>query len=289
MAAPLEPAPHEIDGALERRRVVARRVSDAFAVHPSIGAVLVFGSVALGQVDERSDVDILAICPEELVASDERLAILTRLGAGWRPNDGGNALFAAGVSDGKIDDIAVDMHYQTGSLIHQVLTQVVEQGAITTSQVPFRPYTLAALIQNAWVLLDKDGLVDDWRKYISTYPIALKRNIIRHFSLRLREYTEGLVAGAERKLGPSHFIFHLDRAADAAVSILFAVNDMYDPAERRAERVILPRLKLVPDGFTSRFTDILAGPFDDSGALDRARLFEKLTGDVLALAHPYDV
>jgi predicted nucleotidyltransferase len=277
--------------------VVARRVSDAFAVHPSIGAVLVFGSVALGQVDERSDVDILAICPEELLPSDERLSILAQLGAGWSHNEsevefdfapGGNPLFAAGDS-GRIDDIPVEIAYQTASLIHQVLTQVIEQGAITTSQVPFRPYTLAALVQNAWVLVDRDGLVGEWRKYIATYPIALKRNIIRHFSPRLREYTEGLVAGAERQIGARHFIFHLDRAVDAAVSILFALNDMYDPAERRAERVILPRLKHVPDRFTARLTEILQGPFDNAGALHRARIFEKLAADVLTLSRPYDV
>jgi hypothetical protein len=283
---------------LELRRAVARRVSDALAVHPSIAAILVFGSVALGHVDERSDVDILAICPGKLVPSDERLSILARLGAGWSHNEnegefdfapGGNPLFAAGDSGGKIDDIPVEIAYQTAGLIHQVLTQIVEQGVITTSQVPFRPYTLAALIQNSWVLVDKDGLVDDWRKYVATYPIALKRNIIRHFSPRLREYTEGLVAGAERQIGARHFIFHLDRAVDAAVSILFAVNDMYDPAERRAERVILPRLKRVPEAFTDRLTDVLTGPFDDGGALYRARLFEKLAGDVLALVQSHDV
>jgi len=173
----------EMDSGLRRRQAVARQVSDALAVHPRVAAVLVFGSVALGHVDERSDVDILAICSEELVSSDERSSILARLGAGWSHNEsevefdfapGGNPLFAAGDSGGKIDDIPVEIAYQTASLIHQVLTQIVEQGVITTSQVPFRPYTLAALIQNSWVLVDKDGLVDDWRKYIASYPIALK-------------------------------------------------------------------------------------------------------------------
>jgi len=96
------------------------------------------------------------------------------------------------------------------------------------------------------------------------------------------------VAGAERKLGPGHFIFHLDRAVDAAVSIIFALNEMYDPAERRAERVILPRLKRVPARFTARLTDVLQGPFDDVGALHRALIFEKLAADVLT-SRPYDI
>jgi hypothetical protein len=64
---------------------------------------------------------------------------------------------------------------------------------------------------------------------------------------------------------------------------------MYDPAERHAERVILPRLKRVPARFTARLTEVLQGPFDDAGAIYRARIFEKLAADVLTLSRPYDV
>ncbi|HEY3082320.1 MAG TPA: nucleotidyltransferase domain-containing protein [Chloroflexota bacterium] len=46
---------------LEARRAVAGRVDHVFADHPEVSSVLVFGSVASGEVDEHSDVDLLVI------------------------------------------------------------------------------------------------------------------------------------------------------------------------------------------------------------------------------------
>ncbi len=259
--------------------------------------MLVFGSVALGQADERSDVDILVVCRGELLSIGDRLLILSQLGSGWRSTDGisgdpffagSEPLFAAMDSGGRVDGIAVELHYQSASWITDVLTQVMA-GAISTSQLPFRPDTLAALIQRTWVLDDRDGLVARWRQYSASYPEALRQNVLRHFSPLLRDYAEELVSHADRRLGPMNFIFSLDRAVDAAVSILFALNDMYDPAEKRTERTILPTLARAPEGFMAKFTEVLEGPFDDAGALYRARLFERLVEEVLELARSYIV
>jgi hypothetical protein len=74
-------------------------------------------------------------------------------------------------------------------LFDEVLTQVVEQGAATTSQIPFRPYTLAALLLCAWVILYTDRLVESWREYTAVYPSELKRNIIHHSLPVLADYT----------------------------------------------------------------------------------------------------
>jgi hypothetical protein len=247
--------------------------------------VLVFGSVALGHVDEQSDVDVLFICRDELSPADST-TLLKNLGESWSSHDDDNPLFGRWHS-GFVDGIAVDVHYQTASLIESVLAKVVEQGAITTAEVPFRPYTLAALLQRAWVIVDKDGLVQRLRQYVAEYPPILKRKIVQHFAPRLEEYAQDMLVSAERRQGAGNFIFFLNRAVDAMISILFAVNENYDPAEKHTEKVILPTLAQVPDGFIARFTDVLEGPFDDNGALDRARRFTTLTHDVLLLAQPY--
>jgi len=100
----------------------------------------------------------------------------------------------------------------------------------------------------------------------------------------LRENLEDLVANAERRLGPRAFIFRINWAVDALTGILFALNEVYDPADRRTERIILPTLVHVPKNFTSRLTEVLEGPFDDMGALYRAWLFKQLANEVLQLA-----
>jgi predicted nucleotidyltransferase len=92
----MEPAGDQMESGLARRQAIARRVSGALEIHPPVAAVRVFGSVASGHIDERSDVDILVVCREALLSSNDRLAILKELGTGWCANDGRNALFAAG-------------------------------------------------------------------------------------------------------------------------------------------------------------------------------------------------
>jgi hypothetical protein len=277
-------------GPLQQRRAAARRVGAAFAEHPAVSAVLVFGSVALGHVDERSDVDLLVIYRDELLPARGRAALLAGLGASaWahqtESRRGENPLFAD-EDEGEVDGIPVTVHYQTAPWIAEVLDAVIGRGAITTLQVPFRPYTLPALLQRAWVLADHDRQVARWRQEVAVFPAALKRNLLEYFAPRLRACTEELVAGAERRLGPRHFVFFLDRAVDALVGLLFALNDTFDPADRRTERVILPTLARVPAGFIPTLTDVLEGPFDDAGALRRGRLFDRLASEGLQMAAP---
>lgn len=275
--------------ALRARRGVARRVAKRFAERREVSAVLVFGSVASGHVDERSDVDMLVVCRHDLLPPAERALLLAPLGTGWEFHDqrDDNPLFPDRDSDGRVDSVLVTVHYQTVPWITEVINEVMGRGAITTERVPFRPYTLPALLQRASVLADRDGLVASWREQIAVFPDALKRNLMAYFAPRLRTYTEELVGGAERRFGPRHFIFFLDRAYDALVSILFALNDTYDPADRRTERVILPTLAHVPAGFLPKLTEVLEGPFDDDGALRRGRIFESLASEVLRMAAPH--
>jgi len=95
---------------------------------------------------------------------------------------------------------------------------------------------------------------------------------------------EELAADAERRLGSRLFLFHLNQAADALISILFAVNEVYEPGDRRAERSILPTLEKVPSGFLTRFTQVLEGPFDEKGMLYRASVFHQGALEMLHMA-----
>ena len=67
-------------------------------------------------------------------------------------------------------------------------------------------------------------------------------------------------------------------------SLWFALNDMYDPADRWEEKKILPGLLNVPRDFIHRSNQVLEGPFDEDGAIERVREFDGLADDVLKLA-----
>lgn len=271
--------------ALKHRRGIAQKVTRLLADRPAVSAVLVIGSVASGQVDERSDVDLLVICRSEILPLAEREHLLAQVGAGWRFHETqANPLFTEADVDGQIDGVLVTVHYQTISWIETVLCQVLEQGAITTIQMPFRPYTLLALLQRGWLLFDQDSLVQSWREQMQPFPPLLKSNLLRFFIPRLEEHTGELIATAERDIGPRAFLFHLNWAVDALIEIILAVNGVYDPADRRTERVVLPALPRVPEKFLPRLTQVLQGPFDLEGARYRAQLFAELSREVLQQA-----
>jgi hypothetical protein len=266
-------------------RAVAQQVGDAFARHPAVSAILVVGSVANGQVDELSDVDLLIACRSDVPPLADRKAILNSIGPGWqfdRQNVG--SLFWIVDGDGHVADTFVTVQYQTVPWINAVLGAVLVHGAITTEQMPFRPYTVPALLQRAWVLLDRDGEVARWREESTNYPPLLRMNILHHVVPKLREHVEELKRTAERGLGARTFIFFLNAAVDELTSILFALNEVYDPADRRMHTAVVPFLPYLPTGYVATMTEVLEGPFDRQGALRRARLFDRLAADVLRKA-----
>jgi hypothetical protein len=168
--------------------------------------------------------------------------------------------------------------------VSNVLREVLLKGALTTRLMPSLPYTLPALFQQGWLLLDKKKVVRKWRDQAQPFPWQLKLNLLQHYVPVLRTNLEALVADAEWRFGSRLFLFHLNQAADALVSVLFAVNEVYEPGDRRAERTILPTLEKAPGDFLALFTEVLEGPFDERGMLYRARLFQQLAREALNIA-----
>jgi hypothetical protein len=274
------------DALLAARRSVSRRVDAALAGHPAVSSVLVFGSVASGWVDERSDVDLLVVCRSGVPPVDERRARLSAVGSGWLFADrsDANPLFADRDSDGVVGGVQATVHYQTRPWIDSVLDQVLGAGAISTPELPFRPYTLPALLRRSWLLRDEDGFVAACRTRSEVYPTALRENICARFVPVLRSQAEDLLLCAERGLGPRPVLHHLDRATDALVSLLLALNGVYDPADKRTFQAVLPTLPWLPAGCVETLTDVLQGPFDAAGARRRATAFDRLAAEVLEAA-----
>jgi predicted nucleotidyltransferase/transposase-like protein len=92
---------------LKRRYEIACRLADLLGAQQAISSVLVFGSVAHGEVDEHSDVNLLVMCRPEIMPITERMRLFSQVGSGWR--FGGqlntNPPFADRDTDGIVDGI----------------------------------------------------------------------------------------------------------------------------------------------------------------------------------------
>ncbi|HEV2126592.1 MAG TPA: hypothetical protein VGW38_27855 [Chloroflexota bacterium] len=101
---------------------------------------------------------------------EECALLLNQVGTDWHFHDQRqtNPLFPEGDTDGLVDGVPTTVSYQTVPWITEILDQVLHQGAITTTRVPFRPYTLPALLQRSLLLIaDKEGIVARWRQEVT--------------------------------------------------------------------------------------------------------------------------
>jgi transposase-like protein len=278
--------PGRVATALKKRYKIACRLADLLGSHQAVSSVLVFGSLAYGDVDDRSDINLFIVCRPEILPIAERMRLFSQVGSGWRFGGQLNTdpPFATSDTDGIVDGVLVSLHYQTASWVSNVLREVLLKGALATKPMPSHPHTLPALFQRGWLLFDKRKVVRKWRDQVQPFPRRLKLNLLQHYVPLLRKNLEALLADAERHLGSRLFLFHLNQAIDALVSVLFAVNEVYELGDRRAEQNFFPTLERVPRDFLTRFTEVLEGPFEDAGALYRARLFQRLAAEVLSIA-----
>lgn len=269
---------------LEQRRAVAERFARQLSKYERVIAVLVFGSVASGHVDDVSDIDMLVVCAPEIPAVNVRREQVSVLGDGWTFGITGDPMFPVIDACRSGDGVPVTLHYQEARWLEEILDEVLLRGAITTERTPFRPYTLAGLLNRAWVLEDVRGTVAGWQARTAVFSPLLRENLLAHFTPLLREHTAELTINAKRRLGPRNVIFSLNWAVDALIGILYALNGIYDPADKRAERTVWPHFRVAPEDFSARLAEILAGPFDDRTAMRQAERFERLAAETLVLA-----
>lgn len=76
--------PRRIVAALKERYEIACRLADLLGTHQAVSSTLVFGSVAHGDVDERSDVNLFIVCRPEVIPIAERMRLFSQVGSGWR-------------------------------------------------------------------------------------------------------------------------------------------------------------------------------------------------------------
>ncbi len=236
---------------------MVRALADALGAQ----SVLCYGSYSQGLQDEKSDIDLL-ILADSIPSQDVREAAyrsipqvqilsLSRKVVGdwdtsWTPvNDQiqvGSQIFEIG--------------YNTTGWVDLIIHKLIVQHQISFEEFPFRPYTFLGLLESSQVLYDRDGFVAKCKSQIRPIPPELKRAIAQAFWPVLEENYRDLVDCAERNIGILAFEFFLFRGMDAAIQLLFVLNDVYDPASKRTEPFLF-KLKHLPPHLNQFISEIL--------------------------------
>lgn len=275
-----------MSGRIDKYRKIAQATAEALSHLPDVECIYAHGSVATGQVDARSDVDLTCVLAERLPSLRSRRFALNSIGSGWHFADSSldNPIWQSCDTNGLVDDVPVTVHYQTATFVNDQMAKVIELGAVATKEIPFRPYTLIGMLREALVLYDKSGCFPNWTERTQVFPDGLRTNLIAYHRSAMVGHVQDLEASVDRGLGPSVFLFHLTRASDSMISLLYAINRIYDPASKRAEQTVFPRLEIVPVDFHARWTRMLEGPFDLEGRTEGLEELSKLMVDVMSLS-----
>jgi predicted nucleotidyltransferase len=262
-------------------------VVQALALSSHVVGVLCFGSYAAGAQDEHSDIDLYVVCAPALLPASERQLLLERISGVVDVQLGHETPGWDNPWSPLSDTMAVasqrfELSYNTAAWLDTVVHKVTADGAISLPEMAFRPYTVTGMLANSIVLYDAQATLAGLVKQLYPYPTALKENLLREFWPILYAELADLHDCAERDIGNAAFIFHLWRACDALVQILFALNERYDPASKRTERE-LARLTCLPECFLVRYGQMLEGPFTPAGRRASASEFAALAQETAGL------
>ena len=268
-------------------RHLTQPVLDALATMREVVGIVCFGSYALGTADRYSDVDLLVLCHPSVMPVGTRQTVLATLPAtqyyhGQTCEMSWEEPWATVADKVVLEAVTVDIVYQTQAWLTDVVEHVLTTSALSTPAMPFRPYTMLGLLDTGVVLYDPTGILAGLRQRLRPYPAVLKANIVRAYEPLMVAGVAELHDYARRDIGPGAFLFHLVRVMDAMASLLYAVNECYDPATKRGE-IALDQLPLLPEGGVNRLTGLLEGPFDAGGRRRVVAALSPLVVDVQRL------
>jgi predicted nucleotidyltransferase len=253
-----------------------------------VRAVLCFGSYAMGTNDDRSDIDLYVICHPQIAAADLRQAALLQAGevvelhldhaqAGWENQ------WCPCNDRLRLNGMQFDLIYHTLDWVQSVVSQVKTLAATTLPQLRFRPYTFLGLLENSVILYDADGTLHEIVAGLYPYPPALRRALVAASLEVIHGSLEDMQDYTTRNIGSSAFLFHLWRVVDAMATLLFALNERYDPATKRLEEAY-HRLPILPTNFLARYTALLETPLTRDGKLAIVAGLQALLSELVVLS-----
>lgn len=217
----------------------------AFAELPEITAIALGGSRAGTEYDEKSDYDLYLYCtglPEEAV----RKAILEK---DCSYMEIGNAFWELEDDCTLKDGTDIDILYRSMDGFRDGLAAVVEQGAAYNGYTTCMWHNLLT----CRILYDRDGGLQGLKdRFDVAYPARLKANIISRNRKLLHGYLPSYDGQIRKAASRGDIVAVNHRTAafmESYFDILFALNEMTHPGEKRMAELLLKKARILPADF----------------------------------------
>ena len=250
----------------------------------NIRGILCFGSYAVGTNDDRSDIDLYAFCQPHVPPSEVRKPCIGQIEGitgvqidhaefGW------DVQWCAKGDRFRLNGILIDITYNTLQWVTTVVQKVTEEGLTSVPELRFRAHTMLGLLEESLILYDPDSVLAELQSHLRPYPLKLKQSLLSESLPVLEGSLQDLEDYLGRDIGNTAFHFHLERILDALGTMLFALNERYDPATKRVEEAYR-RLAILPDRFAERYNRILETPLTPAGRRQVVAALQGLVHDV---------
>ena len=239
-----------------------RKILQEFQDFPQVKAIAIGGSGANKTSDNLSDIDIY-IFTEKDIAVEERENIIKKYSSKY---EAGGEYFGAG-DEFFVNDLnrQLDVMYWNVNWFQNIIDNV------WFKHYPSNGYTTAFLftLKNFEIIFDRDNWLLNLQNSIKTkYPEELKQNIIKRNMMLMKDkpfasYYEQIEKGLNRKdiVSVNHRI-----AAFLAsyFNVIFAVNELLHPGEKRLIKYALNNCKILPSDFEENINKLLIQPNDNT-------------------------
>ena len=251
---------------------VATSAAERFADHPKVAAILLTGSVAQGDVDGASDVDLIHYLSEPFTKEEFEAEVATAKASGGNLHFGDQEQ-GFGVwhfIGGRKVDFGIGLKTQTEEILDALLTK----------HDPNPTYQLIARGILMGKALKDDGTIAVWQKRLSDYPAPLAAATVKA-CLRFMPAWVMREMGAKRD---DPFLVYESAlpAASNLCGILAALNHRYHPGKAKRLDKFALELKVAPENFAARLTSVFELPL-----LQGVEVLDGLVRDTLKLVETH--
>lgn len=224
---------------------------------PQVEAIALGGSRATGRNDERSDYDVYVYITGSIPERDRR-RILEKY---CDYMEIGNAFWELEDDVTLKDGIDMDIIYRNSKDFEKMVSSVV------IDCVAWNGYTTCMWhnLITSKIVVDKNGYLTALQeKYRIPYPKKLKENIVSNNLKLLSGMLPSFDAQIKKAENRGDLVSVNHRVAEFLASyfdIIFALNEMTHPGEKRMQSICAEECKILPDNFDANLYKLFDGLF----------------------------
>ena len=228
------------------RLALARQLAPHYGASPKVAAVAVEGSVARGDADRYSDID-LAVSWSVTPTEQERGEIIKHARGRHVQLDSYNRDETYWSDSYAVSGVAIDVRHMEVAATERILAEVLER---CDPSLP-RQQHLAALL-SALPLFDPSSVLIHWQSRVMAYPRGLSMAMIRAH-LRFRPGWElEMLAERSELLALYESFCTIEKQV---LLVLMGLNRLYYPGWQRVDRLI-EQMRIAPLKLAARFKQI---------------------------------